>query len=79
MAILTDGKYTVSIEMMVWQETQYSPDFSNDFFDVGILPHHEDEETGEMVYHVKDISYCVEQAQEWENERPVNVVIIEDI
>ena len=79
MTKLTDGKRTVAIEMMIWQKTGYSPDWSNDFFEVGGLPCHEDEQTGDTVYHVGDVDYCIEQAQEWPDEDDDNTVFVEDV
>ena len=35
---ITDGKRTVEIRMMIWQETGFSPDWSNDYFGAGQLP-----------------------------------------
>lgn len=32
MTRLTDGKKTVEIEMMVWEGSGYTPDWSKDFF-----------------------------------------------
>ncbi len=60
---ITDGKKTVEIIMTMWDGTNHSPDFSQDFFDAGCLPR--DDETG--VYTVVDVDYCIEQANDWEN------------
>lgn len=62
MTKLTDGKQTVVITMSTWEGTGYSPDWSDDFFNVGALPW-ADEEEG--IFFVPDISYCVEQANDW--------------
>lgn len=37
MAIFTDHKRTVSIELKDWDGSQYSPDWSDDFYEVGAL------------------------------------------
>lgn len=58
---LTDGKRTVSIEMMEWQDGGWLPDISRDFFDVGGLPFDEETET----YTVPDVEYCLDQANDW--------------
>ena len=62
---LTDGKRTVEILMMVWTGTGYSPDWSNDFFSAGELPCDENND----VHIVRDVDYCIEQAQDWRNQR----------
>lgn len=64
MAKLTDGKRTVEILMMTWNGTGYGPDWSNDFFEVGVLPTNED---GAHV--VQDVAYCIEQAEDWKHQR----------
>lgn len=58
---ITDGKKTVSIRMMVWEGSGYSPDWSQDFFEAGSLPYNEDTDT----YTVDDVDYCIDQAMEW--------------
>lgn len=58
---ITDGKKTVSIRMMVWEGSGYSPDWSQDFFEAGSLPYNEDTDT----YTVDDVDYCIDQATEW--------------
>lgn len=58
MTRLFDGKRIVEITMAVWDGTNYSPDWSNDFFSVGLLPF--DEETG--AYKVSDVEYCIDEA-----------------
>lgn len=78
MTKLTDGKRTVSVRMMIWNGNGYDPDWSNDFFEVGGLPYHEDDH-GDLVYEVKDVGYCIEQAQEWADEDDDNTVFVEDI
>lgn len=74
MAKLTDGKRTVEIRMMIWQGTGYSPDWSDDFFDVGLLPSNDD-----GAHFVEDVDYCIEQAQDWADEDENNEVFVEDM
>ena len=73
MAKLTDGKRTVEIRMMVWLGTQYAPDWSNDFFGVGLLPMNDD-----GAYIVDDVEYCIDQAREWSEEDVNNAVFVND-
>lgn len=74
---MTDGKKTVEITMKVWSDfnTGYSPDWSNDFFNAGILPYDEDED----FFIVDDVDYCIEQAEEWEAEDENNAVFVEEL
>jgi len=72
---ITDGKRTIEIRMMIWQGSGYSPEWSNDFFDAGLLPF--DEEIG--VYTVPDVEYCIDAAQEWESEEENNTVFVDEI
>ena len=74
---MTDGKKTVEITMKVWNDfnTGYSPDWSNDFFNAGILPYDE----GEDFFIVDDVDYCIEQAEEWEAEDENNAVFVEEL
>ncbi len=74
---MTDGKKTVEITMKVWNDfnTGYSPDWSNDFFNAGILPYDEDED----LHIVDDVDYCIEQAEEWEAEDENNAVFVEEL
>jgi len=74
MAKLTDGKRTVEIRMMVWTGNGYTPDWSNDFFDVGLL-HMNDNDA----HIVEDVEYCIEQAQDWASEGEDNEVFVEDV
>lgn len=62
MTILTDGQRTVGIQMNFWTGTGFTPDWSNDFFDVGILPKTDDDED---IFIVDDVRYCIEQAKDW--------------
>ena len=63
MTRLTDGKKTVEITMRIWEGNGYTPDWSNDFFDIGDLPRDEEKEASI----VEDVDYCVGQAQDWKN------------
>lgn len=77
MTKLTDGKRSVGIRMMVWSGTGYSPDWSNDFFEVGMLS---TVEIGpDILYCVPDVAYCIEQAQEWAKEDENNEVFVDDL
>lgn len=60
---LTDGKRTVDIKMQVWDGSGYGPDWSNDFFVAGNLPRIENKHG--LVYIVKDVGYCIDQATDW--------------
>lgn len=63
MTKLTDGKKTVEITMKMWKYGQYTPDWSNDFFEVGGLEYDEELDA----YKVNDVDYCIEQAEDWKN------------
>lgn len=77
--ILSDNKRTVCIEMKIWQGTGYSPDFSDDFFDAGLLPHIEIPGADEPAHLVKDVDYCIDQAKSWEQEDENNTVFVDDL
>lgn len=62
---ITDGKKTVEIKMIVWDETRYTPDWSADFFQAGSLPYNEYTDT----YTVKDVDYCIDQALDWRDSK----------
>lgn len=62
---LTDGKKTVEIRMMVWEDNGYSHDWSMDFFDAGCLEYDDERE----VYIVKDVDYCIDQAMDWRDSK----------
>ena len=62
---LTDGKRTIEIQMMTWEGNGYTPDWSKDFFEAGDCPYDEEND----VYIVKDVDYCIEQAEDWKNGR----------
>lgn len=63
MTKLTDGKKTVGTTMAVWTGDGYTPDWSNDFYDVGCLEYDEEKDA----YIVDDVEYCIEQAMDWKN------------
>lgn len=60
MTRLSDGKRVVEITMNEWTGTGYTPDWSNDFFNVGCLPYDEEND----YYIVDDIEYCIEAHNE---------------
>ena len=66
MIILTDGIKTVEIKMTIWDEanSRYTPDFADEFFNVGGLDTVE-MENGDLAYKVADVEYCIEQAIDW--------------
>jgi len=74
---ITDGKRTVEIRLIIWQGTGYSPDWSNDFFDAGMLS--SIEVGSDLLYCVPDVEYCIDQAQEWQREDKDNAVIVTDL
>lgn len=63
MARLSDGYRTVDIELRTWdsEKNEFTPDWSNDFFNIGNLFYDADEDA----YLVKNVYYCIEQAQDW--------------
>lgn len=60
---LVCGNRMVEITMTTWTGTEYTPDWSNDFFEVGTLKYDKDLEA----YEVEDIDYCIDQAEDWKN------------
>ena len=66
--LLKDKFSEVRITMRMWDYCEWSPDFSNDFFNAGTLPTENDDD-GDICYIVPDVRYCIEQAQDWENSR----------
>lgn len=60
--VITDGKRTVEIRMMIWEGTNWSPDMSLDFFQAGGLKRDETD-----AYIVPDVAYCIDYAKDWEN------------
>lgn len=71
---ITDGKRTVEIRMMIWNGTGFSPDWSNDFFQAGLLPCDD-----EGVHTVPSVDYCIDAAQDWENEDENNAVFVDEL
>lgn len=61
MTRLTDGMRTIEITMATWNGNGWSPDWSCDFFEVGGLEF--DEKAS--AYKVRDIAYCIDQANDW--------------
>lgn len=62
---ITDGYKTVDITMKVWDKQNNEWKFAgenlaNDFFEVAALPM-----SNEGTYIVKDVDYCVEEANDW--------------
>lgn len=64
MTYFSDGKKVVGISLFTSNGTGLSEDWSNEFYNVGILPktEMEIEGCGRVVYLVKDTDYLVEQA-----------------
>lgn len=60
---LFDGKKLVEIRMRTWDGNQYTPDWSNDFFEVGSLKFN----IYMDAYDVDDVDYCIDQANDWKN------------
>lgn len=69
MTYFSDGKQVVGISMFTSNGTGLSEDWSNDFFEVGVLPktEMEIEGYGRVVYLVKDTDYLVAQAHDYGN------------
>lgn len=60
---LIDNNKAVEISIREWDEenTQYSPDWSADFFEVGRL---KTVDVPDLAYIVEDVDYCIEQAND---------------
>lgn len=58
---LVDRSNLVDIKMRTWDGTNYSPDWSIDFFDAGTLKYNMTLDA----YEVDDVDYCIEQATDW--------------
>ena len=69
MTYFSDGKQVVGISMFTSNGTGLSEDWSNDFFEVGVLSKTEMnvEGFGRVAYLVKDTDYLVEQAHDYGN------------
>lgn len=74
MTTFTDGVRAIGITMVIWEGNHYSPDISQDFFEVGAL-HRND--TGDHI--VDDLGYLIDRAMEWDSEKPCNVAIVEEL
>lgn len=63
MTVLVDNSKAVEVTIREWDEAgmQYGPDWSNDFFSVGIM---EFVDGLEDAYVVDDVDYCIEQAND---------------
>lgn len=63
MVVLVDNNKAVEISIREWDEenTQYGPDWSVDFFEVGGL---KTVDAPEHAYIVDDVDYCIEQAND---------------
>ena len=60
---LVSGNRMVEITMQTWTGTEYTPDWSGDFFEVGNLKYDDVLDA----YEVEDIDYCIDQAMDWKN------------
>ena len=60
---LVSGNRIVEITMQTWTGTEYTPDWSRDFFEVGTLKYDAELDA----YEVEDIDYCIDQAMDWKN------------
>lgn len=60
---LIDNNKAVEISIREWDEenSQYSPDWSADFFEVGGL---KTVDAPDLAYIVEDVDYCIEQAND---------------
>lgn len=60
---LIDNNKAVEISIREWDEenSQYSPDWSADFFEVGGL---KTVDVPDLAYIVEDVDYCIEQAND---------------
>lgn len=65
MTRLTDNTKSVEITMSSWIGSGYTPDWSNDFFEVSGLELAEDG----ITYIVPNVDYCVSCAEDWGNGR----------
>lgn len=62
---LKDNKRIIAISMQEWGGSRYRPDWSNDFFEVSILPYDEEHDA----YIVDDVDYCIDMALDWKHAR----------
>ncbi len=63
MRLVDKNNMVMDIKLRMWDGTQYSPDFSSDFFDAGSLPFID----GLNAHFVEDVDYCRDQAMDWKN------------
>lgn len=61
---MTDGRQLADVELKEWNGEQWTPDWSNDFYD---NPDGYDCELDAII--VRDVNYCIEQAEDWKNRR----------
>lgn len=73
---ITDGNKTVEIKMMTWNEStvSYDEDQAHEFFEAGVLEMNED-----GAYIVDDVDYCIDQAEDWENQQDENTVFVYEV
>ena len=66
MVTIIDSNKAVEISIREWDEenTQYGPDWSADFFEVGNLETCFADDSMEPAYIVDDVDYCIEQAND---------------
>ena len=69
MTRLTDGTRTAEITINEWDGSEYTPDWSNDFFEVGNLPLVWVGTIDGEAHKVEDVDYCIEQANDWASYR----------
>lgn len=81
---LIDNNKAVEISIREWDEenSQYGPDWSVDFFEVGGL---KTVDTQELAYIVDDVDYCIEYANDmvagvgdFAGDQPPNQVVLVD-
>lgn len=65
MTRLKDENRTVELELRNWTGSEYTPDISADFFEVGGLPYDAEAEA----YIVYDVEYCIDYAFDWKYRR----------
>lgn len=61
MTRLTDGNKTIEVTLKVWDGNGYTPDWSEDFYGVGMLPYDE----AANAYRVDNVDWCVDAAEDW--------------
>ena len=69
-----DGNRLVGITLQTWTGNGYTPDWSADAFDVGLLPYDEAREA----HIVPNVAYCIEWAEAWEAEAPDNMCTVDE-